>query len=91
MVGKVSERVLLREGTYTLLPLAAHPSMCDRRIWTDSFRALEGLERTDNGMKHTNWPEVTPINQKNYYTYVVAAGTDGARQPVLTRDCVGTT
>ncbi|KAI5465484.1 actin-related protein, ARP8 class [Mariannaea sp. PMI_226] len=40
MVGKVSERVLLREG----------------------------LERTDNGMKLTSWPDVTPINQKNYYT-----------------------
>ncbi|CAK7268617.1 Actin-like protein arp8 [Sporothrix epigloea] len=40
MVGKVSERVLLREG----------------------------LERTDNGMKPTTWPEATPINQKNYYT-----------------------
>ncbi|KAK3379581.1 actin-like ATPase domain-containing protein [Lasiosphaeria ovina] len=40
MVGKVSERVLLREG----------------------------LERTDNGMKLTSWPEVAPINQKNYYT-----------------------
>ncbi|KAL2889153.1 putative arp8-like protein [Ceratocystis lukuohia] len=40
MVGKVSERVLLREG----------------------------LERTDNGMKQTTWPEVVPINQKNYYT-----------------------
>ncbi|ATY63964.1 chromatin remodeling complex subunit (Arp8), putative [Cordyceps militaris CM01] len=40
MVGKVSERVLLREG----------------------------LERTDNGMKLSTWPDVTPINQKNYYT-----------------------
>ncbi|CAI4211461.1 unnamed protein product [Parascedosporium putredinis] len=40
MVGKVSERVLLREG----------------------------LERTDNGMKQTSWPDVIPINQKNYYT-----------------------
>ncbi|KAI0007807.1 actin-related protein, ARP8 class [Xylariaceae sp. FL0662B] len=40
MVGKVSEKVLLREG----------------------------LERTDNGMKLTSWPDVTPINQKNYYT-----------------------
>ncbi|KAL2753368.1 hypothetical protein ACRALDRAFT_1052031 [Sodiomyces alcalophilus JCM 7366] len=40
MVGKVSERVLLREG----------------------------LERTDNGMKLSSWPDVTPINQKNYYT-----------------------
>ncbi|KAK4242609.1 ARP8-like protein [Achaetomium macrosporum] len=40
MVGKVSDRVLLREG----------------------------LERTDNGMKMTSWPDVPPINQKNYYT-----------------------
>ncbi|CAM1505271.1 Fc.00g109080.m01.CDS01 [Cosmosporella sp. VM-42] len=40
MVGKVSERVLLREG----------------------------LERTDNGMKLTSWPDVAAINQKNYYT-----------------------
>ncbi|KAI1212368.1 actin-related protein, ARP8 class [Annulohypoxylon truncatum] len=40
MVGKVSEKVLLREG----------------------------LERTDNSMKQTSWPDVTPINQKNYYT-----------------------
>ncbi|RAL60746.1 hypothetical protein DID88_009851 [Monilinia fructigena] len=28
----------------------------------------EGLERTDNGLKQTSWPEATPINQKNYYT-----------------------
>ncbi|KAL8355858.1 hypothetical protein RB601_001250 [Gaeumannomyces tritici] len=40
MVGKVSERVLLREG----------------------------LERTDNGMKQSSWPDVPQINQKNYYT-----------------------
>lgn len=40
MVGKVSERVLAREG----------------------------LERTDNGMKQSSWPDVVPINQKNYYT-----------------------
>ncbi|KAK2608767.1 Actin-like protein arp8 [Conoideocrella luteorostrata] len=40
MVGKVSERVLLREG----------------------------LERTDNNMKLSTWPDVAPINQKNYYT-----------------------
>lgn len=30
----------------------------------------EGLERTDNGLKQTSWPEAFPINQKNYYTYV---------------------
>ena len=28
----------------------------------------EGLERTDNSMGLTSWPEVNPINQKNYYT-----------------------
>jgi actin-related protein 8 len=27
-----------------------------------------GLERTDNGMTQTSWPDVAPINQKNYYT-----------------------
>lgn len=27
-----------------------------------------GLERTDNGMKQSSWPDVMPINQKNYYT-----------------------
>jgi actin-related protein 8 len=29
---------------------------------------IVGLERTDNGMKLTSWPDVSPINQKNYYT-----------------------
>ena len=29
---------------------------------------ISGLERTDNGMKQSNWPDVSPINQKNYYT-----------------------
>lgn len=27
----------------------------------------EGLERTDNNMDLTSWPQVVPINQKNYY------------------------
>ena len=27
----------------------------------------EGLERTDNNMDMTSWPQVVPINQKNYY------------------------
>lgn len=26
-----------------------------------------GLERTDNNMDLTSWPQVMPINQKNYY------------------------
>lgn len=28
----------------------------------------EGLERTDNNMDLTSWPQVVAINQKNYYT-----------------------
>ncbi|KAI1933898.1 actin-like protein arp8 [Ophidiomyces ophidiicola] len=28
----------------------------------------KGLERTDNNMDLTSWPQVAPINQKNYYT-----------------------
>ncbi|EEP76739.1 conserved hypothetical protein [Uncinocarpus reesii 1704] len=28
----------------------------------------EGLERTDNNMELTSWPQVAAINQKNYYT-----------------------
>lgn len=28
----------------------------------------EGLERTDNNMELTSWPQVVAINQKNYYT-----------------------
>lgn len=60
MVGKVSERVLLREGQ----PHPARPKP-RRRLRADRS---PGLERTDNGMKLTTWPDVTPINQKNYYT-----------------------
>ncbi|KAK1823847.1 Actin-like protein arp8 [Friedmanniomyces endolithicus] len=36
-----------------------------------SGRALfkeEGLQRTDNNMEFTTWPQVPMINQKNYYT-----------------------
>lgn len=36
-------------------------------------RALRehGLEKTDNEMEFTSWPQVAMINQKNYYTYVI--------------------
>lgn len=34
---------------------------------------MTGLERTDNGMKLSTWPDVPPINQKNYYTYALYA------------------
>ncbi|KFY22662.1 hypothetical protein V493_06432 [Pseudogymnoascus sp. VKM F-4281 (FW-2241)] len=33
-----------------------------------ALQVEEGLERTDNGMKLTSFPEVSQINQKNYYT-----------------------
>lgn len=29
-----------------------------------------GLERTDNNMSLSSWPQIPAINQKNYYTYV---------------------
>jgi hypothetical protein len=29
-----------------------------------------GLERTDNNMELSSWPQIPAINQKNYYTYV---------------------
>jgi actin-related protein 8 len=29
-----------------------------------------GLERTDNNLELTTWPQVNMINQKNYYTFV---------------------
>jgi hypothetical protein len=29
-----------------------------------------GLQRTDNNMEFTTWPQVNMINQKNYYTCV---------------------
>lgn len=32
---------------------------------------LIGLQRTDNNMDFTTWPQVNMINQKNYYTYVL--------------------
>lgn len=50
--------------------LVAHtPAELNAPLLTDDTLCL-GLERTDNGMKQTSWPDVAPINQKNYYTYV---------------------
>lgn len=34
-----------------------------------------GLQRTDNNMEFTSWPQVNMINQKNYYTYVHSLST----------------
>ena len=33
-----------------------------------SLTISAGLERTDNNMDLTSWPQIPPINQKNYYT-----------------------
>lgn len=33
-------------------------------------RVCAGLQRTDNNMEFTTWPQVNMINQKNYYTCV---------------------
>lgn len=43
-----------------------------------------GLERTDNNMDLTTWPQVNMINQKNYYTWVSSTNPGGfnfASQP----------
>lgn len=60
MVGKKSGKALLREEGPSHFPINSHH--------TDE--ALTGLQRTDNNMKQTSWPEIMMINQKNYYTYV---------------------
>lgn len=67
MVGKVSERVLLREGKTTLVAFRRLGCPACMLMWSG---VRLGLERTDNGMKQSSWPDVIPINQKNYYTYV---------------------
>lgn len=38
-----------------------------------SLKTTIGLERTDNNMELSSWPQIPPINQKNYYTYVVGS------------------
>ena len=38
-------------------------------------KPIVGLQRTDNNMEFTNWPQVQMINQKNYYTYVYNLNT----------------
>jgi actin-related protein 8 len=58
---------------YTFLEpdhLPPHCSFSLRMVGKRSGKALlreEGLERTDNNMDLTSWPQVVPINQKNYY------------------------
>lgn len=59
MVGKKSARTLQEEEGRRTLFNVKRSSM---------LTCLQGLERTDNGMKFTTFPDVVPINQKNYYT-----------------------
>lgn len=64
MVGKRSGKALLREEGSTLF--------CTQLAGLDAdMNFTEGLERTDNNMDLTMWPQVNMINQKNYYTYVL--------------------
>ena len=61
MVGKRSGKALLREeGKFWLWP-------SDNSKYADLCYS-PGLERTDNSMDLTMWPQVGMINQKNYYT-----------------------
>ncbi len=59
MVGKKSAKVLQEEEGKETLHITRH------RLNT---HMMAGLERTDNGMRLTTFPEVPQINQKNYYT-----------------------
>ena len=61
MVGKRSGKALLREEGKRFLFVHS--------VYVTEI-AIPGLERTDNNMDLTMWPQVNMINQKNYYTYV---------------------
>jgi len=57
--------------------LKEQPRATANMVGKKSGKALlreEGLERTDNGMKQSSWPDVPMVNQKNYYTYVSLLG-----------------
>jgi actin-related protein 8 len=60
MVGKKSGRAQLREEGMS--------SASRQSSWTAADHKITGLERTDNNMDLTTWPQVSMINQKNYYT-----------------------
>ena len=64
MVGKRSGKALLREEGKRHPQYLLHVDCALRADET----LLAGLERTDNNMDLTTWPQINPINQKNYYT-----------------------
>ncbi|KAI5290878.1 actin-like protein arp8 [Ascosphaera acerosa] len=66
MVGKKSGRALLREEGDGEAPLFGGGTHVRRKLTLGNPRA--GLERTDNNMDLSSWPQVAAINQKNYYT-----------------------
>ena len=68
MVGKRSGKALLREEGKSSLR-STNPFMrADRYV---------GLERTDNNMDLSTWPQINMINQKNYYTYLLLSDATG--------------
>ena len=69
MVGKRSGKALLREEGKRH---SRYPSYLNI-VWRLTMCLLLGLERTDNNMDLTTWPQINPINQKNYYTYVMSS------------------
>lgn len=55
MVGKKSGKALRDEGMKI-------PALVNYKL------IMKGLERTDNNMDLSSWPQIPAINQKNYYT-----------------------
>jgi len=62
MVGKRSGKALLREEGKGFLSIESDTS---GQLAADQ---IAGLEKTDNNMDLSTWPQVNMINQKNYYT-----------------------
>ena len=61
MVGKRSGKALREEGMQSYKIESLYQSK-------NTEDSNSGLERTDNNMDLTTWPQVNMINQKNYYT-----------------------
>lgn len=71
MVGKKSGRALLREeGNVSHIVLARLEDREKPAAGNRYANDQAGLQRTDNNMDLTSWPQVGMINQKNYYTWV---------------------
>lgn len=73
MVGKKSGKALLRDegmsATLELISFTSH-ALSILKGYKLTVLFFTGLERTDNNMELSSWPQIAPINQKNYYTYV---------------------